>query len=391
VVGNAAGILSITFYTQGLFAGPVTAAFGWSRSEFFLGFTVLQFSGLVTAPVVGSLIDRYGARMPGIAGLVGHAACYLLLSQATGSLALFYASFAALAVCAAGSLPVTWTTIVNAWFDARRGLAIGLTMAGIGAAAVIAPPFTEFLLASAGWRVAYAGLGLGALVLALPVVLAWLHEPPGTRTDPDAHGHARVWGVTRPEALRDRRFWTIGGALVVITLSVIGLIPNFVPLLRDSGWTLADATRAATLLGVAVIAGRLLAGYLVDHVWAPAVAALFFAGPALAVALLSALPVTPALAFGAALLLGLAAGAELDLLAYLTSRYFGTAHYGAVFGGIYAFFSVGSGLAPLAYAAVHDLSGSYRPMLAAAAVAIVVAVALLLSLGPYPRADAKTR
>ena len=88
-----------------------------------------------------------------------------------------------------------------------------------------------------------------------------------------------------------------------------------------------------------------------------------------------------------AVLLGLAAGAELDLLAYLTSRYFGTRHYGAVFGGIYAFFTVGSGLAPLIYARVFDMLGTYRPMLAVAAIAIVVAVGLLLALGAYPPAS----
>jgi MFS family permease len=185
--------------------------------------------------------------------------------------------------------------------------------------------------------------------------------------------------------MRDRRFWVLGSALFIITLSVIGLIPNFVPLLLDLGWTPAAAAQAATLLGLAVIVGRLLAGFLADRIWAPAVAALFFSGPALAMAMMASLPITPALAIAAAVLLGLAAGAELDLLAYLSSRYFGTRHYGAVFGGIYAFFTAGSGLAPLLYARVFDTLGSYRPMLAAAAIAIVIAVGLLLRLGPYPQ------
>ena len=72
ILGNAGGILSITFYTQGLFAGPVSAEFGWTRSDFFLGFTIMQFCGLVTAPLTGSLVDRFGPRVVGITGLIGH-------------------------------------------------------------------------------------------------------------------------------------------------------------------------------------------------------------------------------------------------------------------------------------------------------------------------------
>lgn len=391
ILGNAGGILSITFYTQGLFAGPVSAEFGWTRSDFFLGFTIMQFCGLVTAPLTGSLVDRFGPRIVGITGLIGHATMYLVLALNPGSLWAFYLGFAGLAVFAAGSLPITWTTVVNSWFHVHRGLAIGLTMAGTGLAALLAPPLVRFCIESAGWRFAYAAVGLSALAWSLPAVLLYLRVAPEADTtarDRSGPKHADLkpvlWGPTRAEAMRDHRFWLLGSALFIITLSVIGLVPNFVPLLLDLGWTPAEAAQAATLLGLAVIVGRLMAGFLIDRIWAPAVAALFFSGPALTMALMASVPVTPVLALAAAVLLGLATGAELDLLAYLTSRYFGTRHYGAVFGGIYAFFTVGSGLAPLLYARVFDTLGSYRPMLAAAAIAIVVAVGLLLRLGAYP-------
>ena len=278
ILGNAGGILAITFYTQGLFAGPVSAAFGWTRSDFFLGFTIMQFCGLVTAPLAGSLVDRFGPRLVGITGLVGHATMYLVLAMTPGSLWAFYLCFAGLAVFAAGSLPITWTTVVNSWFHVYRGLAIGLTMAGIGLAALIGPPLVRFFIEAAGWRTAYAAIGLGALTWSLPVVLLWLRLAPADASNAAERSGPQpaLWGPTRAEAMRDRRFWVLGSALFIITLSVIGLIPNFVPLLLDLGWTPAAAAQAATLLGLAVIVGRLLAGFLVDRIWAPAVAALFF-------------------------------------------------------------------------------------------------------------------
>jgi len=390
-VGSACGILAITFYTQGLFAGPVTEEFGWSRGQFFLGFTIMQVTGLVTAPTVGSIVDRFGPRKVGIVGLIGHAAMYVALSLNNGSLPLFYLTFAGLAVCAAGTLPVTWTTVVNGWFHKNRGLAIGLTMAGIGLAAVLAPPYVHYLLTSFGWRAAYLGIGLTALALSLPVVLALFRMPAADdRTDDDPANSSRGWGLTRAEAMRSYRFWVLGVALFIITLTVIGIIPNFVPYLLDSGMPAARAAEIAAIMGVAVIVGRLTAGFLVDRIWAPAIAACFFAMPIMAMLIMANVTPTPSIAVVAAVFLGLAAGAELDLLAYLTSRYFGVTHYGAIFGGIYAFFTVGSGLAPLMYARTFDLLGTYRPMLMIAAVFLIIAIGLLLSLGKYPQAQKRT-
>lgn len=364
----------------------MTEEFGWSRGQFFLGFTIMQLMGLLTAPTIGSVVDRIGPRKVAIAGLIGHAAMYVALSLNTGSVALFYFTFAGLAVFAAGTLPVTWTTVINGWFHDNRGLAIGLTMAGIGLAAVLAPPYVQYLIASFGWRAAYMGIGLTALAISLPVVIVLFRMPDEGAPDDARLTSARTWGVTRAEALRTYRFWALGVALLVITLTVIGIIPNFVPFLRDSGMSPEQAAEIAAIMGVAVIVGRLSAGFLVDRVWAPAVAASFFAMPIVAMLIMANVTPTPPVAIAAAIFLGLAAGAELDLLAFLTSRYFGVAHYGAIFGGIYAFFTVGSGLAPLLYARTFDLLGTYRPMLLVAAVFLAVAIGLLLSLGRYPEA-----
>ena len=384
VLGTACGILSITFYTQGIFAGPVTAEFGWSRGDFFLGFTVMQLLGLVTAPTVGTIVDRVGPRVVGIAGLVGHALMYGVLAMNPGSLALWYLSFAGLAVFAAGTLPVTWTTVINSWFFRNRGLAIGLTMAGTGIAATLAPPYVQFLLNSFGWRGAYFGIGLTALALSLPVVVVLFRLRPAAEAGDARPGAFTAWGLTRREALRSYRFWALGAALLIITLSLIGMIPNFVPFLLDSQMSPQRAAEIAGVLGIAVICGRLTAGYLVDRIWAPGVAALFFSMPVLALLMLANVETTDSVALAAAFGLGLAAGAELDLLAFLTSRYFGVLHYGAVFGGIYAFFTVGSGLAPLLYARTYDALGTYRPIMLVAAGCLVVAILLLLSLGRYP-------
>ncbi len=346
----------------------------------------MQLCGLITAPAIGSLVDKIGPRSVAIVGLCGHALMYCALAFNNGSRTLWLVSFAGLAVCAAGTLPITWTTVVNSWFIANRGLAIGLTMAGTGLAALLAPPYVEFLLQHYGWREAYIGLGGTALAVSLPVVwrLFQLRPPAVERNDSNEARRMQGWGLSRPQALKSYRFWALGFALLIVTLALIGIIPNFVPMLVDAGMSPQRAAQIASSMGIAVIIGRLLAGALVDRIWAPGVAALFFLLPLGAMLILAYLPLTPAAAVLVAICFGLAAGAELDLLAFLTSRYFGVRHYGAVFGGVYAFFTMGSGLAPLLYARSFDLLGSYRPLLPLAAGAVGIAILLLLSLGKYP-------
>jgi MFS family permease len=83
-------------------------------------------------------------------------------------------------------------------------------------------------------------------------------------------------------------------------------------------------------------------------------------------------------------LIGLAAGAEFDLIAYLCSRYFGLKNYSQIYAWQFVAFSIASGAAPMIFGRVFDSAGSYNPALIAAALLFVAGGALLLALGRYP-------
>jgi len=384
ILGTACGIIAITLYTQGLFVDPVSDAFGWTDAQFYGGFSILMIAGLITAPIAGQLADKYGARRVGIVGLIGHAIGYLLLSINGGSLLVWYLSFFLLAVFAAGSLPLTWTAIINGWFVKRRGLAIGFTMAGSGLMALVAPPFTEFLISEWGWRWAYRGIGIGALVLALPFVLLWLK--PGS-SDPSSQGASIAWGLSRKEAMRTYKFWALGFGFFFMALTISGLVSNFVPILIQNDVSRVEAAGLVSFIGLAVIVGRLSVGYLMDRFWAPGITACILLMPIIALLLLANLTITTAVAITAALTLGLAAGATLDLIAFLTSRYYGTKHYGSVFGAIFTFFTVAAGLAPPLFARSNEFAGSYTPILIASAGILSITIVLFLTLGKYPEKE----
>ena len=99
---------------------------------------------------------------------------------------------------------------------------------------------------------------------------------------------------------------------------------------------------------------------------------------------LDGLALTPAIVSTCAVLIGLAAGAELDLMAFLSSRYFGLRRYASIYAVTFVFFSVSAGIAPATFGMVYDIAGSYAPALRAAAVACVLGALLMLTLGAYP-------
>ena len=386
-IGTMCGIFTLTNYTQGFFVGPVTSEFGWSAPQFFLSYTVLMCSGLLTGPLIGYIAQRVGLRTVGIVGLIGHSLAYVVLSLNTGSLMLWYLSWALVAILGAGSLPIIWTGVLNNWFTKHRGKAIGITMAGTGLGAFLLPPIVEFLIANHGWRTAYRGIGLGALLISLPIVFALFKEKPDSSTATDGEvmvNKVETWGLTTKDAMRTKQFWILGAVLFLTVIVVAGLLSNFERIMTEQGFERSSIAQISAVMGLTVIIGRLMVGALVDRFWAPGVAACFFLVATLGLLILVGTQVTMATALLVAVMIGLAAGAELDLLAYLTGKYFGPAHYPAIFGLIIAFFTVGAGIAPPLFGMAAQMFQGYRTMLSISIGLLLVSILLFLSLGRYP-------
>jgi cyanate permease len=215
-------------------------------------------------------------------------------------------------------------------------------------------------------------LALALVVVGLPVTLALLRSG----RDP-AVGSAPLSGSTLKEALKSSAFWRLEAAFFLISLVVGGLIVHLPAMLVDRGFSAAVAASTVSYLGYAIIVGRLSLGTLVDRFSPAIVGALLIALSALSSVLL-AQGIAP---LAATLLLGLCAGAEVDLLAFLVSRLFGLRNYAQIYGCGISAFTAGAGVGPILAGRAHDLSGGYAPALYGFAVAIVVACILIASLG----------
>jgi MFS family permease len=391
-VGLAVHSGPIIVSTFGVFFKPLSQEFGWSRAEVSLAFSLWTFVAGGAVLVVGRLVDRLGARTVILPSVVLFGLGVLSFSSLSASLWHFYALYLGLGVVGSGTTPVGYSKVISHWFDKRRGLALALAMAGVSVGAFFLAPMAQALVTAIGWRQTYVVLGLLTIAGTLPVVGLLLKESPqlmGLAPDGVLRADAGIasqdsqgQGLSGREAWHSESFWLMVGAFFLASVSFHGCIIHLVPLLTDRGFTPRSAALATSVVATGGFVGRLGCGYLLDRVFAPYVAVGFFGAAALGIGLLWS-GVESSLAFVAAVLLGLLIGAELDLMAYMVSRYFGLRAFGENYSYVFAAFVLGGGIGPLLMGVGLDATGSYSLVLGGLVVSVLTAAVLLSRLGPY--------
>ncbi len=245
----------------------------------------------------------------------------------------------------------------------------------------------EFVLpqiAEKGWRLEYAMIFPFILITGAPI-LAYFFGNIGT--DPIVRyklGETRVLpGLTLKECMKEWRLWLLAVCLVPISYALGSVIPNLEQILGANGFDISDAVALAGLTGLAVLAGRLIGGILIDKFWAPGVAFIFLASPAIALWMLASPDLDASTARIAILMIGFGAGVEYDFLAYLVTKYFGMRAYSAIYGFLYAFFALGTGFGPKIMAELAQDGTNWPNTLTTAGILLVIGSLPLLALGRY--------
>lgn len=384
VVGVATSVNATLLYGFSSMVVPLEKAFGWSRGELQPAITFLFLGAIVSSQVVGWLNNRYGLRKVTLASLVALSCGFFLLTQIRGSVWSLYIGFMLIAWAGLGTLQVTWTHLVNLWFERNRGLALALILSGTGIAAIIMPPLVTWVIERWSWKAGFVVMGMMSGLITIPLVYFWMREVNGTRAATDK-GASVQSGYTFGEGLRSWKFWVCNIALTLVVSAILGIVTNGIPILRDRGMSAAEASHIFSSFGISLILGRVVVGYLVDRLWAPGVAAVALALPALGCVLLGSAGSNVPLLVLATLLIGVGAGAEFDLAAYLVSRYFGLREYGRLFGLHLGMITAGSAASPLLFGAMFKMTGSYIALLSYCTACFAIGPILLLCLGRYPK------
>src|SRR2546426_8215969 len=234
-------IASGLYFSFPIFFVALLEEFAWSRGATAAAFSISSIVQGMLSPVVGMLVDRLGPRrvMLGGACLLG-GAC--VLSSRIGSLWSLYMVTGVLA--AAGVCAVSWIpsgALIARWFTERRGSMMGLAFSGMGAGVLVIGPLAQWLIAGHGWRATYVVLGLGTLVVLVPLVSLGVREAPMVA----APGRGDVSGPTpRPtdagrevgDALRTRVFWALFFAYLCTPLAVFSVVTHHVAFAVDHGF-----------------------------------------------------------------------------------------------------------------------------------------------------------
>jgi MFS family permease len=367
-----------------VFLRPVSDDLHIGRSVLAGAMLWTSLIGVVCAPLQGVLLDRYGARRVLLIGAVFFAAITALQSLMTASLIVIYSLFVLRGFGSAGPSPPAFAFVVTRWFDQRRGLALGIALAGVGLGTAIIPPVAAYLISHQGWRLAYVGVGAVILILGGVPVALLVRDPDASERAQLPHlADGALPGMTLREAVTGGwRFWAIALAFFLGIIVLNGTLTQIVAMLTDRGVGLQAASSVLAASGVAAIAGRLISGWCVDRFHGPYVAIGFFVLLMIGTALFgSGLP-EPAPLIGA-LFCGVTNGAEVDLMGYFVSRYFGLKHFGKIMGMMFGMFVGSTGIGPFISTKSFDLYHSYTPAFRLYEVITVVAIVIFALLGPY--------
>jgi MFS family permease len=377
-LGVTCGVTAVPIYTIGAFVRPLEQAFGWSRGAIQSAIVFAYLTLIVAGPVAGALADRKGARAVAIWSVLGIAVAVASAGILGSELWGLYLAYALIGILGAGTSPVVWTRAVSGWFERRRGLALGITLMGTGLFATLGPRYVTAAIEVWGWRGGYLALAAVPVAIVLPAVLLWFRERPGLDASRTARTAAE--GVDLPAALRTRQFWIIAVTFLCFSTGISGFIASFIPLLTDRGFTPQAAASAAGIIGIAVIIGRFAIGFLLDHVRAPLLAAVVMSLPAIG-CIVGARATGDTAPLVSAALVGLAGGAEFDLVAYMTARFFGLRHYGKLYGILFSPVIAGAAVGAALFGFGFDRFRSYDPVLLGFAAIFVVAALAQLGLG----------
>lgn len=400
VLGSIIGLsfgYSVIAMSFGTFIKAFETSFGWSRGQISFGSTVIGITAILFFPYAGMLVDKYGVKKILVPSTFLFGLTMGAMALLTPSIWHFYAMCILIPLLGAGTAPLTYSRLLVSWFNRKRGLALGIGLAGIGLGTAIVPIIVSKFIELYSWREGYLAIAAVIILIALPIAKFVMKESPaecgllpdGAQQENETNVETQskpnqLLGYTAKEALKQKVYWLMFSSFVITGLCTSTVLVHLVPMMMDRGMTLPEAVGTFAYLGMSIIGGRVVAGYLMDKFFAPYVVVVFMLGPVIGLAAfaMGASGHYAAICTG---LIGIAIGAEFDVMAYFTSRYFGQRSFGAIYGYNYSGFKLGASIGPLIMGLTYDAIGRYTEVLWSMSAIMVLCCVLILMMGSYPK------
>jgi MFS family permease len=398
--------LGITFgiwYSYSVFILAVIQEFNWSMASASSVFSIFILSHSTFAMAGGFLQDRFGPRVVVPAGAV-ILAVSLVIASMSRNLWQFQVSYGVFGGAGISLMAfVSHSAFLPKWFERKRGLALGIAMAGIGLGMLLIVPFAEKLISVHGWRNAYCVLAALVLLIVAPLNLVF------GRKNPEAVNQVADGDVSKTEkpkkpyrwsmlvldekwahmnwsfknACKTPRFWYLVSAFFFISFAFQGVLLHAVSAMVDSGMSRSTAAYFFGTAGITGSAGKILFGYLSDilgrersKLIADAMAILGI----IALTLVSLVHGPMALAF--ALLFGLGYGAAAPLMPAVAADIFMGKHYGLIFSSIATGGGLGAATGTYASGLLRDITGTYLVSFSICSIFLAISCCLIFLAAP---------
>ncbi len=359
--------LGILVNTYGVLFGAIIQDMGFSRGGLGLYFTLMSLALMVSFPILGKLIVKFNTQIVVTVCLAVSGISFILFSQAT-QLYHFYLIAIVVGIFGAGCSTLPASLLLTNWFNDKRGLAMGIAFTGSGIGGMLCNPLAQWVINNYGWQMAYVVLGVVFLAVTLPfaIFVIKLHpsmkglQPLGETGSTSADTSA-LSGLTSGEATKTPLFWLLGITFFLICLIQVGVQNNIPIFLQDLGHTATfGATIMAVYMGILVL-GKMFLGTVLDKY-----------GPRIGMTFCITLFVIAVLAFINAksmvmvavftLAFALATPFTTVYPSYVVGQLFGNLDYGAIYGFLNVFLTLGLAFAMPLTGAFFDKTGTMVPI-----------------------------
>jgi MFS family permease len=403
-------MVGVTFFTAlitagtvgapGVFIVPLQHEFGWSTAEISSALSIRFVLFGLMAPFAAALMNRYGLRNVTLSALL-IVACALTASLAmTKVWHLILLWGVVIGIGTGMTALVLGATVAARWFNARRGLVVGILTASVATGQLVFLPLLASLTERMGWRIALSFVCVMLGVAAFAVLMLMRDRPgdlglrpfgdQGTEPLPapppsNAPIMAAALGTLR-DASQTRAFWVLFATFFICGASTNGLIQvHLIPMCLDYGIPQVQAASLLAAMGIFDFFGTIMSGWLSDRYdnrW------LLFWYYGLRGLSLLMLPFTDFSFYGLslfAMFYGLDWIATVPPTVRLTAQRFGAERANLVFGWVFAGHQIGAAFAASGAGLSRTLLATYLPAFFFAGALCVVAAVIVLSISRTPK------
>lgn len=359
-----------------LFILPVTKELGFSPSQFMVYYTIMALSAMAVGPIAGRLIKIMDIRAYLTLFIMISAIAFVGFSFST-KLIHFYLFAVLMGAGLSGGAMIPASVLITNWFNEKRGLCLGIALSGSGFGGVIFSPVANWLITAYGWRTAYLVLGILIAVVLIPLTVFVIRLTPADKgltplgEAMSVNSTKELTGTTLGQALKSVSFWFLCIAILIGGIVVNAMLINLAPYLAEIGTSAKTAALLLSIGSAMVIIGKLLAGRLFDKLGL-ITTLLIISGSSLIsfLFLMKANVFLPAVIY--TVFSGIGSTAVTVVPAYLTGALFGEKEYGAKYGIVAIFISLGAAITPIVSGAIYNINHSYGMLLNALIILSVV-------------------